>query len=81
MNNTEQDTITLDIPLFIRVLELAREDIKTDADLHRMVERVLDISDQGTLSMDQYDFIAGVDSAQEAHQQTLETIRNLAGIK
>lgn len=55
------DSVTLDIPLLIRLLEHAREDIKTDADLHRVVERVLEQSKTGVevLSMDQYDAIAG----------------------
>lgn len=38
------DTVTLDVPLFVRVLEHAREDLKTDADLHVFVERVIKAS-------------------------------------
>lgn len=56
----KKDTITLDIPLMIRVLELAREDIKSDMDLHRVVERLIDIRNRGTLTMDDYDFIAHI---------------------
>ena len=54
----KKDTITFDIPLLIRVLELTREDIKDDADLHRVVERLIDIRNKGTLTMDDYNFIA-----------------------
>ena len=54
----KKDTITLDIPLLIRVLELAREDIKSDMDLHRVVERLIDIRNKGVLTMHDYDFIA-----------------------
>ena len=54
----KKDTITLDIPLLIRVLELAREDIKSDMDLHRVVERLIDIRNKGVLTMDDYNFIA-----------------------
>jgi len=54
----KKDTITFDIPLLIRVLELAREDVKSDMDLHRVVERLIDIRSRGTLTMDDYDFIA-----------------------
>jgi hypothetical protein len=53
-----KDTITMDIPLLIRVLELAREDLKTDMDLHRVVEKLIDIRNNGTLTMDDYDFVA-----------------------
>lgn len=54
----KKDTITFDIPLLIRVLELTREDIKSDADLHRVVERLIDIRHKGVLTMDDYDRIA-----------------------
>lgn len=54
----KKDTITMDIPLLIRILELAREDIKSDAELHRVVEKLIDIRNKGTLTMDDYDFVA-----------------------
>lgn len=50
----KKDTITFDIPLLIRVLEFAREELKSDIDLHQMVERLLNMRSQGTLSMDEY---------------------------
>lgn len=51
------DTVTMDIPLLIRVLEYAREDAKTDMDLHKVVENLIKMRDEGTLSMAQYDAI------------------------
>lgn len=54
----KKDTITMDIPLLIRMLELAREDMKSDAELHRVVEKLIDIRNKGTLTMDDYDFVA-----------------------
>ena len=56
----KKDTITFDIPLLIRVLELVREDIKTDMDLHRVVERLIDIRKRGVLTMDDYNYIASI---------------------
>lgn len=56
----KKDTVTFDIPLLIRVLELAREDIKSDMDLHRVVERLINMRDQGMLTMDDYDEIAQI---------------------
>jgi hypothetical protein len=56
----KKDTVTLDIPLLIRVLELAREDIKSDMDLHRVVERLIDMRNNGVLTMDDYDTIAQI---------------------
>lgn len=49
------DTITVDVPLFIRLLEYAREDADTDMDLHDVAERAIELSQDGhTLSMDDY---------------------------
>ena len=51
-----QDKITVDIPLFIRLLEYAREDAKTDMDLHNVAENAIKLSETGkTLTMAQYD--------------------------
>lgn len=73
----QQDYVSMDIPLLIRVLELVREDVKTDQDLHDLVERILSVKNMGILSMDQYDKIASEYSGQAAE---LESIRKLAGI-
>ena len=54
------DTVTLDIPLMIRMLEYAREDAKNDMDLHDVTERLIALSQEGgTLSMDDYNAIVG----------------------
>jgi hypothetical protein len=53
-----QDTVTFDIPLLIRMLEFAREDAKTDMDLHNVTEKMIQLSADGkTLSMAQYNSI------------------------
>jgi len=51
------DIVQLDVPLFIRLLELAREDIKQDADLHDVAEAVIKLSQQGPVTMAAYDQI------------------------
>jgi hypothetical protein len=51
------DIIKLDVPLFIRLLELAREDVKQDADLHDIAEAVIRLSQQGPVTMAAYDQI------------------------
>jgi hypothetical protein len=61
----KKDTITFDIPLLIRVLELAREDVKDDMELHRIVERLLDLRHEGTLTMDHYEQISGKNKIKE----------------
>ena len=59
------DTLTFDIPLMIRMLELAREDVKDDMELHRITERLISIRSKGTLTMDDYDFIADIKKLKE----------------
>lgn len=55
-----KDKVTMDIPLLMRVLEHAREDIKDDMALHNVVDRLIKLSESGeTLTMDNYDAIVG----------------------
>ena len=54
------DTITMDVPLFIRLLEYAREDAQDDMDLHDLAEKAIaGTKQQGILSMDDYDMLVG----------------------
>ena len=54
------DTIIMDVPLFIRILEYSREDAQTDMDLHDLAEKAIDgTKQQGILSMDDYDMLTG----------------------
>jgi hypothetical protein len=63
------DKLTLDVPLFIRLLEYAKEDAKTDVDLHTATENALALSETGkTLTMDDYDTIVKQDELQERMQ-------------
>jgi hypothetical protein len=53
-----EDRVTLDIPLFIRLLEYAREDAKEDVDLHYLADNAIRLSAEGkTLSMNHYNGI------------------------
>ena len=81
------DTITVDIPLMIRLLELAREDVKTDMELHKITERLIEIRGKGMLSMEDYDFIANgkakikeevLDEAKKPRTTALEKWRKAA---
>ena len=62
------DTLTIDIPMFIRLMEYAREDAKTDMDLHNVTTNLLKIKDK-TISMADYDQVVqstDVDTADES---------------
>lgn len=51
------DVVHLDVPLFIRLIELAREDVKQDADLHDIAQRVIELSQDRVATMADYDDI------------------------
>jgi tRNA A58 N-methylase Trm61 len=71
------DTVTLDIPLLTRILELAREDLKSDVDLHFILTNILNIKNKGVLTMQDYEDIA---KKSESSNTELESIKKLAGI-
>ena len=54
------DTITMDVPLFIRMLEYSREDAAQDVDLHDVTEKAISLGkERGILQMDDYAEIVG----------------------
>jgi len=56
----QRDTITVDVPLFIRLLEYAREDAQQDVDLHNVTENAISLALSGkTLTMKDYNMIVG----------------------
>jgi hypothetical protein len=56
------DAIKLTLPIFIRLLEYAKEDAKTDMDLHFIAEYVAKNAEDKPLTMKDYDkVIAYVD--------------------
>jgi membrane protein required for beta-lactamase induction len=75
------DKVTLDIPLFIRLLEYAREDAKTDMDLHNVAEKAIAASETGkTLTMAEYDsLVAG--SSEDQQMDEVKRMIELANIK
>jgi hypothetical protein len=82
-NLNPKDTITMNIPLLMRYSELMREDIKTDVDLHKIVENILKIKDRGTLTMDDYESIVGnvTSSEKNPEEEKLEEGGKVESIK
>ena len=73
-----KDTIKLDVPLFIRLLEYAREDAKTDMDLHNVAERAINLSTEGEcLGMQDYDSLVG---QTEKLDESFLRMQKMAGI-
>lgn len=63
INNEEAnptDKVTMDVPLFLRMMEYAKEDAKTDMDLHDVTERAIELMKQHDyLCMDNYSDLVG----------------------
>lgn len=79
-NSTDPvDTVTLDVPLLTRILELAREDVKSDADLHGVITNIISLKNNGTLTMNDYEKIVQQKSVDQDSTE-LESILKLAGI-
>lgn len=67
-----KDVVSMDIPLLIRVLEFIREDVKTDMDLHRVVENLIELRTQGVLTMDDYEKAVAIKAIKEEIEQIEE---------
>jgi DNA-binding ferritin-like protein len=75
------DIIRLDVPLFIRLLELAREDVKQDADLHDVAEAVIKLSQEGVATMADYDEIVSFMQKQgDSATEEIARIKQLGGM-
>ena len=74
------DIIAMDVPLFIRMLEYAREDAQSDMDLHDVAERAIEaVKLRGLLSMDDYnDLIGGAQQVDEVRLIPKDQIEALA---
>lgn len=68
-NSNPKDTITMDVPLLIRFAELMREDIKSDVELHKIIDNLIDIKDRGILTMDDYDDIIEKNVSEEKMEE------------
>lgn len=54
------DKVTMDVPLFLRMMEYAKEDAKTDMDLHDVTERAIALmKEHEYLCMDNYNDLVG----------------------
>lgn len=71
--NGNIDTLTMDIPLFLRLLEYAKEDAKTDLDLHYVTENALEcMKGKDKLTMDCYENIIPSKEQQSEEDKEVE---------
>jgi hypothetical protein len=75
------DIIAMDVPLFLRMLEYAREDAEQDIDLHNVAERAIEaVKLRGLLSMEDYNDLVGEPIEEETgYSKYLATPENPKG--
>lgn len=73
------DIVKLDVPVFLRLLELSREEIKDDADLHDLVEKVIKISQERPVTMKDYNDLVSFMKNQGGDDE-LDRIKQLGGV-
>jgi len=73
------DIIKTDVPVFLRLLELAREDVKQDTDLHDIAQKLIEISQDHVVTMADYNDIVGFMKKQGSTDE-LDRIRTLGGL-
>ena len=75
------DKVTMDIPLLIRIMEYSKEDAKSDMDLHKVAENLVEYSKSGkTLTMACYNHVVGINEAKRPEDDSVPFITNEAGL-
>ena len=83
------DVIKMNVPLFLRLLELVREEVKDDVPLHTLTEIAVRLSNDHVMSMDDYENILAYmsrgendfgDNGYDEADEELETIKRLGGM-
>jgi hypothetical protein len=68
---TGEDVIRVNVPAFLRIIELVREDIKDDVPLHYLTEILTRLSKTGVITMEDYETIENY-TMQDADQESGE---------
>ncbi len=79
MQNKENptDCVKMDVPFLIRVMEYAKEDAKTDMDLHLATEKMVRLSKNGNvLTMADYDSIFKSKTDENSKKTIKKMVRN-----
>lgn len=72
------DTVRMDIPLLIRVMEFAKEDAKTDMDLHSAAENMIELSKSDrVLNMNDYNNIVTPDEENQINELVKKVMTKL----
>ena len=58
--DSSADCISVNVPLMIRIMEYAKEDAKTDMDLHKVAENLVRLGRNKTLTMADYEKVVNI---------------------
>ena len=75
----EDDIIKVNVPAFLRIVEMVREDIKDDVPLHYLTEILTRISQDSVVTMDDYENIEQY-TFKDSKKDELDDIKRLGGI-
>lgn len=72
-DNGEEDVVTLNVPLLLRIMEWSREEVDNDKDLHIAIENMVALMDETDyLTMDEYEDIVDVSEYNEEDEEDEE---------
>jgi hypothetical protein len=66
------DSVSLNVPVLIRIMEVCREDIKSDEELHKFAEQIIAAKDRGTLGMKDWDSICTCSKDESVQEETVK---------
>lgn len=75
----EDDIIKINVPAFLRVIEMVREDVKDDVPLHYLTEILIRLSQDSVVTMDDYKNIEQY-TFKGNQENELDKIKRLGGI-
>lgn len=77
----QEDVIEVNTPTFIRLLELAREELDNDPDIHDLAEAAVSLSEQGVITMEDYDTLVSYMEDQGNDKPETTAIRRTAQVQ
>jgi len=75
----EDDIIKVNVPAFLRIIEMVREDINDDVPLHYLTEIMTRLSQDSVVTMDDYENIEQY-TFKDSKKDELDDIKRLGGI-
>lgn len=75
----DDDVIRVNVPAFLRIIEMVRESVKDDVPLHYLTEIMTRLSQDSVVTMDDYENIEQY-TFKDSKKDELDDIKRLGGI-